>query len=281
MVNVGDEDRAARIVAERTNVRCQRLDDGKKSSVADFELRDLAGKPIGLLEVTSNVDQARRELDAASKPQLVTELRRSWTVFLRNLKVSLNGPRGLYVTLPKALVQLEKLDYPPGFRELGNGLALPHVSPLEEELSTRGVAFLDSRPCRLGRLSIIPAAPGGALGEGLVTSAAQSQLDKLDNQTKLGSDAGGPHRWLFVFLEDAPAMRLHFDPAPPTQPGPRLPSGITGVWVASRLVHPPKSAVWFCDGHGPWRVAQPPAGIPQTASPALPPSPPLSANLLR
>ena len=130
MANREHEDRAARMVAERTNMRCHRLDDGKKNSVTDFELRDLAGQPIGLLEVTSNVDQARRELDAASKPQLVTELRRSWTVFLRNFKVSLNGPRGLYVTLPRALEQLEKLDYPPGFRELGNGLAPPHVSPL-------------------------------------------------------------------------------------------------------------------------------------------------------
>ena len=263
MADERKETKAARIVAALASVRCHRLDDGKKGSVADFELFDIEYNPIGLLEVTSDVDEDSAEFEAIARSheyKVATgeagrepSLHAIWRIYVGH-------PPPQFKDLTRALLpllrRLEELceTWSIGLEVGASSQYPPPVAEVCDRLRELRVTYVCSMPATGGGPGAVlcyEAQPAGFASVWKVTEAANRQLARQDNQRKLAASCGGPNRWLFVWVDEPAGQALRHGPSGPQGPGPEFKGDITGVWVAPMFGPPPAGDVWFA-GRAPW-----------------------------
>ncbi|MDA8310708.1 MAG: hypothetical protein M0Z46_08845 [Actinomycetota bacterium] len=270
MADERNETKAAVIVAALAGVHCRRLDDGRNGSVADFELLDRNGKQAGLLEVTSDVDEDSARFAAAARSHeqraptggggREPKLHKTWKVYVGHPPPQLKRLRKDLLPLLRKLEKLYEAEWIS--LEVGAGsLFCPCVAEVCDGLRKRRVTYVDGVPTRGGEAGAIlfdEAQPAGFASAAKVTEAANRQLAKEDNQRKLAGD--GARRWLFVWASEPAGQAMRHGPAGPHSPGPALPDGITGVWVAPMFGPPPAGDVWFSDGSA-WEAKWSPSRV--------------------
>lgn len=260
------------VVEQQTSLQAFPLDPGGGARpLADFTLQS-GGKPIGVLEVTA-VRPSEREAFAHAARGAVSRVpgsRLVWNVVVQSTTVRV---KGLLVSARPLLSQIEAELPSGGFVEVLHPDYHPWGrSPVSAELNTAlyaaGMSLVLALPAKdpsqAGRVVWEPPAVGGMLGPTLVTEEVQSALDAEDNQLKLLQEEV-EFRELFVWLVDTPgslALRTplsnpQFSGGYPVD-GPRLPIGITRVWVGGlpNAEPPYAAALWQSVGDH-WTVVRP------------------------
>ena len=270
MADERNETKAAVIVEALAGVRYCRLDNGRGDSVADFELLDRNGKQAGLLEVTSDVDEDSAKFEAAARGHehraatvpagREPDLHGIWKVSVRHPPPQLKDLKPALLPLLRLLEGMQETSWIS--RQVGAGTpSSPPVAEVWECLRKLRVTHLASVPAKEGEPGAIlfdEAQPAGFASAAKVTQAANRQLTKEDNQRKLA--AGGALRWLFVWVSGPAGQAMRHGPAGPHSPGPSLPDGIGGVWVAPMFGPTPAGDVWFSDGSA-WEVKWSPSWL--------------------
>jgi hypothetical protein len=267
-----DEDIASKIVALRTGISLEPLDNRLGIQLADFKFIDGAGEQVGLLEVSSYMPQNRPALiRALSKHKMrVHSSRYAWYVYLSHDEINV---KQLSRLLPAALARIESaaprgvqavVNDPVNHPYFDNGLSAEDNSFLHA-LGVESVATLPPRTSAAeGYLMIVPRAVGGMIGPSLVTEEVNRVLAMGDNRAKLGAAAPLQRAEMFVWLTDSlgslalesPYIDVEAFQQFPTD-APTLPPEVTAVWVATgaRDAFPYARALWHSDG-GVWQVLE-------------------------
>jgi len=249
---------AGRVVEAVTDLRLRSLPEIPDKWSPDFEICDIAGRRIGVMEVTSTISSERAHFEAAKAKQSwdTPGLAHSWLV---SASLAAN-PRKLKRDLPALLAEREH-------QGLGGTSVAPQFGAGDSTLvalaalDVQFVAPFDGRsPC----IVLNPAPYGGFPGPSDVVDDVTKELVKTDNLSKLRTAGPGERAELFVWLADTVGslaiMMLRLAPGEPDS-GPSeqhrlsLPEGVTRVWAAAG----PWSAdtfasdVWYADNAG-WHV---------------------------
>ena len=225
----------------------------------DFEIRSRTkGDYLGVLEVTSTTPAARASFDAAlaSLDWTTPTLARSWWVVMQTDDVSLKDlRRELPLILGEApfaeaelMTRIDVIDYAtPGLEAWHTQLARLGVSHLTPFAST---GFVDE----ISRLFIRKTLTGGAVSASIVNDELAAHLFEQGNLNKLRQAGPGNLAEFFVWMPDSLGqLSMDLSTISPSVPNSwpttpiTLPSGVTGVWVAS------SRALWQCDTSG-WTV---------------------------
>lgn len=267
------EAQAARIVEKVTDCSCSQLDPGGgPNQLPDFEIRNGSNERMGVLEVTSTVNSALAAFrNAQAKIEVPSDqLHFDWFIVMRSTDAKLKVLRR---RLPPLLLQAEEKGFlPPPPMELLEGVNFVAGDEPQTSLCAEGVSTLWAWPrhgSSPGTVHIQPPAVGGGIGLEMVTAAVEAELGKQDNLAKLATAAVGERSELFVWLDEGlaamalvtPRILPQYDTSFPKD-GPRLPTPVTKVWVATG---PNDSdvlarALWVADG-GKWEVVDPPARL--------------------
>jgi hypothetical protein len=266
---------AARLVARLTGCATEQRDfGGGQGSVADFALvaRSAGSDELGLLEVTSVLDDHLLKFDAAGSKKLKnglgSELKHLWIATVPH-------PRpGQVNTIEAAIVPLlRRAEAMPWIPRVAY---LPQLASLLRYGRTHDVpAGLDEAFVRalldlhIQWLSAIPARDQGAVmikgtrdvygsNPEAVADAVAHALERPDNLRKLmPASAAGLRAELFVWLMDGPTtLPIRYPgetgiPAKLPASIPTLPREVTRVWIASGLFNQ-TVPMWSLDGSG-WR----------------------------
>ena len=268
-----EEKLAAQIVAGVTAVEAKPLDrPGAGDGLADFQLVDQAGVEVGLLEVTSVMDdQLNSTLNSLSKkaPRDVPGSRLFWAITLDGRCVGVNRLRS---QLRSILGELEAGI----FADHGQQNRLWVVSPDEFqpeasklaaetnhvlfELGVRVVFAVPAEPDEQGVVAFSTQSSVKRTLAGAITTAVNVELLKRDNRAKLAKAGEGQRAEMFVWL-DKPDLRMAAIRAGQAQPyvfdalsgSPELPDEITAVWAAPTSGIAGELVSFYSDG-GPWQI---------------------------
>ena len=273
-----EETAAAEIVSVVTQCGYLLTDTGTVQSAVDYSLLSTDGDEIGVMEVTTATDKkfasfyswARRHDRSFTEP----ELGNSWLV-------TVNGPirlKRLRQRLVEELRDLEAQDT--HLVSATAGFIGEESEPMPDGLVHLGVIraeTLATSPTGGGRV-FIGVAPQTRWGPsvGVVTTTAETLINESGNLGKVRSGPG-PRAELFIWANPptaaASALAIHsmppFSESVSGAQGPSLPSGVTGIWIATWDNNPTSRAgtLWRSNG-GSWSVLQPPEHGPIVESPS-------------
>ena len=203
------------------------------------------------------------------------ELGHIWTV-------STNGPTKLRKRLKQKLVEELRSLEAQDIHSVSTtaGFVGEESEPLPDGLVHLGIVraeTLTTSPAGGGWVFIgVAAQTGWGPRVGVVTTTAESLINEPGNLGKVRSGPG-PRAELFIWANPptAATSALAIHSMPPFSDsisgvqGPMLPSGVTGIWIATWNNNPTSRAgtLWRSNG-GPWSVVQPPEHTPIVESPS-------------
>lgn len=273
-----EETAAAEIVSVVTQCSVRVTDTGTVQSAVDCSLSSTDGDEIGVMEVTtatydkftSFYGEDNRRHRAFAEPQLG----HSWTV-------SVNGPIKLKRLRQKLVEKLRALENQDIHSvSAAAGFVGEESEPLPDALVRLGVIraeTLATSPTGDGWVFIgVAPQTGWGPSVGVVTTTAETLINESGNLDKVRSGPG-PRAELFIWANPptaaASALAIHsmppFSESVSGAQGPSLPSGVTGIWIATWNNNSTSRAgtLWRSNG-GSWSVLQPPEHGPIVESPS-------------
>jgi hypothetical protein len=245
-----------------------RLDPGGgRTQLADFRFEGASGADLGRLEVTTTTRRKRSSFirEVGRRSWRFRSLSWSWTMQVRDCA----RIDELHAKIEPLLAQLERDGLTDGWIPDQPGLEPADPGALPPALARLGVlavcAARHHAPGETAWVSVHPQMSSGAFSRNAAAREAQAEVDKSDNQAKLGG-AELTRSELFVWLDAGHGQaalstlaKPPFDSALAEVPVLDLPACITAVWVAAGLDDWPRPApvIFRCDGHS-WQCVNPP-----------------------
>jgi hypothetical protein len=234
------ETTASMVVAACTGLTVQSLDPGGGSrQLPDFDMLDDQGEVVGALEVTTTTVAERAQF-AARVRSLSWEFGELQWVWLVHVTGEV-PPREIHKQISPLLRSLEQAGQTGEWIPRLPGLAETDPGALSRPLADLGVrgACAFHRPgSGPGSVLIAQAGPSGPFSVSTVAKAAECELWKPDNISKLSGRSGRTE--LFVWLDVGTAQAAlctlvlpEFAQELSNLRSPSLPGGVTAVWVAA------------------------------------------------